>query len=264
MVKVYASGDELLRENRELLNTNRYLSVFFLLDAPLLKQTDKVNYALKAVTEKDVLLAVKVEPYALLLFGAKGAVAELVDFLIDGGYEIKRILGEETVCEEAVRMLGAHGIAYYEALAMDFMEATEKTEPSSAEVETPSESDLPEILECLSNFTADCGLVDPVDAENVRRILGSFRILRVDGRIVSMARICASTEADRKIAAVYTRPEYRGRGYARKVVNTAKNEILDMGKAATLNVDKKNPISNRLYRSLGFVKRFSQGEYRRK
>ena len=34
-----------------------------------------------------------------------------------------------------------------------------------------------------------------------------------------------------------------------------------MNEVATLNVDKKNPISNHLYASLGFKKLFSQGVY---
>ena len=61
-----------------------------------------------------------------------------------------------------------------------------------------------------------------------------------------------------------TKPEYRGMGYARKLVNYAKNEIIAQGKIATLNVDKKNPISNHLYSSLGFKKVFSQGIYKQK
>ena len=85
-----------------------------------------------------------------------------------------------------------------------------------------------------------------------------------DGKIVSMAEISAATPDAMKIAAVYTRPAYRGKGLARLVVNTAKNETLAQGKIATLNVDKKNPITNHLYRSLGFKPVFSQGEYRRK
>ena len=57
--------------------------------------------------------------------------------------------------------------------------------------------------------------------------------------------------------------EYRGKGYARKVVAALQNEILDSGCKAVLNVDKNNPISNALYKSLGFIKLFSHGEYRR-
>ena len=50
---------------------------------------------------------------------------------------------------------------------------------------------------------------------------------------------------------------------AGKVVNSAKNEILASGKRATLNVDRKNPVSYHLYLSLGFERMFSQGEFRR-
>ena len=35
------------------------------------------------------------------------------------------------------------------------------------------------------------------------------------------------------------------------------------GKRVTLNVDRKNPVSYHLYRSLGFERMFSQGEFRR-
>lgn len=61
---------------------------------------------------------------------------------------------------------------------------------------------------------------------------------------------------------MYTRDAYRGKGYARKVVNTLKNEILSAGRRAVLNVDRNNPISYHLYASLGFRRVFSQGEYR--
>ena len=78
-----------------------------------------------------------------------------------------------------------------------------------------------------------------------------------------MASLSPGTDADMRIGYVYTPNAYRGRGYARKVVNSLKNEILASGKIATLNVDRKNPISNHLYSSLGFKRVFSQGEYRK-
>ena len=62
-----------------------------------------------------------------------------------------------------------------------------------------------------------------------------------------------------RITNVYTRGIYRGKGYARKVVNTIKNEILAAGKTATLNVDRRNPVTNHLYRALGFKPVFAQG-----
>ena len=62
---------------------------------------------------------------------------------------------------------------------------------------------------------------------------------------------------------IITRDEYRGKGYARKVVNTMKNEIINTGMIATLNVDQNNPISNHLYKSLGFKKVYGRGMYKK-
>ena len=150
-----------------------------------------------------------------------------------------------------------------QALAMDFMEARRVTEPSAPEVEPAREDDLDEIFDCAQRFVADCGLLDKPEKESFRKVLDSIRVIRADGKIVSMARIAPATGDDLRLVLVYTRDEYRGRGYARKVVNSAKNEILASGKRATLNVDRKNPVSYHLYLSLGFERMFSQGEFRR-
>lgn len=263
MIKTYGDGNALFSENKDFLRTNEYLSSFFALDAPLLKKQDSKNYALCAEACGKKLLAMKVEPYALLLFGSEDVSDELALHLFTGDYEVKAFLCGEDVGERFSEIAKEkYGIEFCEALAMDFMEANEVTEPSSDEVEIPTENDLDEIVCCLSHFISDCGLLDKVDREMTARTLGNFRIIKADGKIVSMTKIMPSTSTSLKIADVYTRPEYRGKGFARKVVNTAKNEILASGKTAVLNVDKKNPISNRLYASLGFVRVFSQGEYR--
>ena len=263
MIKVYPNGTACVEENRELLATNPYQSMFFFLDAPQIKQSTKQNYAVSAENGERRLLCMKLSPYSLLLFGDGALAEELFDYLISNEYEIGSLLGGEALCDEVIKMLQRRfGIRYQEALAMDFMEAREVTEAFCADVEIPTEADLQELVECKTCFVADCGLNAPVSMEQTRQRLKEYRILRRDGKIVSMAAISAATENALKIAAVYTRPEYRGRGLARLVVNTAKNEILAQGKIATLNVDKKNPITNHLYRSLGFQPVFSQGEYR--
>ena len=89
----------------------------------------------------------------------------------------------------------------------------------------------------------------------------TYRVLRRDGRIASVAKVHDWTDTDSKITTVYTRNEYRNRGLARIVVGNALNEIVASGKTAVLNVDRKNPVSNHLYASLGFRKIFSQGVF---
>ncbi|MCT1796796.1 GNAT family N-acetyltransferase [Helcococcus kunzii] len=81
--------------------------------------------------------------------------------------------------------------------------------------------------------------------------------------MVSFAKFKETSDDTMNISDVYTRSEYRGQKLAKKVVNAIKNEIIEKGKIATLNVDQKNPISNHVYQSLGFKKVFSQTEYRK-
>ena len=263
MIVSYQTGAEFLQDNQAYLQTDPYLSTFFTLDAPLLKASDKINYALCCKQDSKRLLALKVEPYNLLLFGEEDLVPELLRFLFDGGYEVKNYLCASELGYVLMRELAAYGRCYEEALAMDFMEARSVTEPSAPEVETAREEDLDEIFDCAQRFVSDCGLLDKPEKEPFRRVLNSFRVIRADGKIVSMARIAPATQDDLRLVLVYTRDEYRGKGYARKVVNSAKNEVLASGKRVTLNVDRKNPVSYHRYLSLGFERMFSQGEFRR-
>lgn len=264
MITEYQSGAAFLEDNRAFLDTQPYMTMFFQMDSPLLRQADQTNYALKCEKENQTLLALKVEPYNMLLFGGAACVPELLRFIMDGGYEMKNYLCEtglgETVAEELREKYGA---VYREGLAMDFMEADTVTEPSSPEVEPARSSDADEIFEYMKRFIADCGLLDKPDYEHTKKTIGSFRVIRENGRIVSTAKSVPSSGRNRSITNVYTPDDCRGKGYARKVVNTLKNEILASGKTVTLNVDKHNPVTNHLYRSIGFKRVFSQSEYRR-
>ena len=155
MIVSYQSGTEFLQENRAYLQENPYLSTFFTLDAPLLKQADKINYALRCEQGEKRLLALKVEPYNLLLFGEKDCAPELLRFLFDGGYEVKNYLCASELGYVLARELASYGRRYEEALAMDFMEARRVTEPSAPEVETAQEDDLDEVFDCAQRFVAD-------------------------------------------------------------------------------------------------------------
>ncbi len=258
MIREYGSGADFLAENRELLERNRYMSVFFFIDGKVLDSATDENYALRAEAEGGVLLAMRVRPYNLLLYGDAAPLGELLGRLSEGGYRFDGILCPMELGE----LLPDSGPESYRlSMGMDFMEALEVTEPSYPGIETPTGADTEELLECFTRFFADCGLPDVPTVESVRARLPGIRLIRADGKIVSCASMNPDTVTSRRLSHVYTRPEYRGKGYARKVVNSIKNEILASGYAATLNVDRKNPVSNHLYSSLGFRKVFSQGVY---
>ncbi|HEU4617775.1 MAG TPA: GNAT family N-acetyltransferase [Gammaproteobacteria bacterium] len=55
------------------------------------------------------------------------------------------------------------------------------------------------------------------------------------------------------IGAVYTPPEFRGRGYASAAVAELSQRLLDAGRRfCTLYADLANPTSNKIYRAVGF------------
>ena len=82
MITVYTNGEEFLKDNSSYLDENRYMSVFFYLDAPLINEVNKINYMLKASNGDKKLLAIKLEPFNLILYGNKDCLEELLSFSV--------------------------------------------------------------------------------------------------------------------------------------------------------------------------------------
>lgn len=263
MVKEYMNGHDFLMENEAFLNTDERLSAMIKTDAAYITSPDKRSYALRVTSGGGTLLALKLHPFPLLPFGDSECVPELLNYI-----DLCRLEAESFLCESGLgeamsrAIYERHGLRCVETLAMDLMAADEVSEPTCPDVCRASAEDAEEICDCVDRFLIDCGLTETQDREATKAAIGTFRILRENGVIVSMAQMPVTELPEVRIRAVYTRDECRGRGCAHKVVNAVKNEILSMGKLATLNVDKKNPISNRLYLSLGFKRILSQSEYR--
>ena len=258
MIKNYPNGEEFIKDNKEYLDEDKYMSSFFYLDAPLLKETNKKNYAFKVFDGNKKLLVMKVEPYYVMLYGDKSLAKEFLECVKELELEINGFYTPMDIGDEIVKLAKGE---YHLSIGMDFMEATEITEPSSKEVESPTEKDAEELFGCYVNFIKDCGLHDEVTMEHILKVIPRLKVLRRDGKIASFCGKSPDASNSLRVSAVYTRPEYRGQGLARKVVNYVKNEILEEGKVATLYVDKANPISNHLYSSLGFKKVHSRGIY---
>ena len=261
MVKVYSDGKTFYEENKSFLLSDKYTEPLFRLDSPLLTEAGKDEYAMRFSEGKSTLLVLCVEPYSIMMFGDVSLADELVSYLISNGYLIKNFMCPMPLGEKLMECFKKKGYAFHVSLGMDFMEAKEKNDTPSDGVEIPTEDDVDEVYEIICNFIRDCGLNDVARKERIREKLATYRVLRRDGRIVSVAKIHDWTDTESKITSVYTRDEYRNRGLARIVVGNAVNEIIDSGKIAVLNVDMKNPVSNHLYASLGFKKIFSQGVF---
>ena len=262
MVKSYPNGEAFIKENHSFLDENKFLSSFFYLDAPILVEPNEDNYALKATSGNKELLALKVEQYPLMFYGDSGLLGELLQYIKHNNLNTKDVICASDIGNKLVKLAPSIlNKEYYLHIGLDFMKADAITEPTSPEVEPATLDDVDELEECLKNFYVDCGLTDRPVREKIISGIDLFRIIRKDDKIVALSKAVPETETSRRVSTVYTRPEYRGKGYARKVTNAVKNEIIKDGKIATLHVDRANPISNHVYASIGFKKMFSKGIY---
>ena len=252
----YDSGLSFIKDNHEFLDENKYMSAFFYYDAKLINITDNNTYVLKVISDNYKLLAMKVKPYDLMLYGSSECVEILMNYLKDNNYIFDKVLCSTEIGD---KLVGNYNFKL--KIEMDFMKATKVNEKSCSDVCTATLDDVDELEKFMNIFLIECGLDGENSKESIAQIINSFRMIKIDGEIVSFAKISEPADGAVRISYVYTNPKFRGLGYARKVVNTIKNEIIEKGYVATLNVDRSNPISNHLYSSLGFEKVFSQGIY---
>ncbi len=88
-------------------------------------------------------------------------------------------------------------------------------------------------------------------------------VLKVDERIVSIARASRGTPNGLAVTLVYTPPQYRNNGYATELVARLCSLILERGKKyCYLFTDLANPTSNSVYMQIGFKPIIDVDEYR--
>lgn len=127
-------------------------------------------------------------------------------------------------------------------------------------IERPAERDTGEIAVCMANFEKDClGKESPAEAffDKARDIRKNpyFFVIRQEGRIAATAQSARETDTHMAINLVYTRPEYRGNGFASALVAHISELILAKGKIPVLYTDLSNPFSNRVYQNIDFVEK---------
>lgn len=136
-------------------------------------------------------------------------------------------------------------------------ELTEVTPPRRprgfARPATPDDALL--VREFVTDFFREIALPCPPDPDvlTARILREETALLWDDGGVRSLACRARYTTTGAAIAPVYTPPAARGHGYAGAVTAELCERILRSGRRfVCLHADRKNPISNRLYRALGF------------
>ncbi|MFD2796259.1 GNAT family N-acetyltransferase [Promicromonospora vindobonensis] len=95
---------------------------------------------------------------------------------------------------------------------------------------------------------------EPLRIEGARRWIGEGGVWLwdVDGEVVHLTGARPPSFGVVRIGPVYTPAEHRGRGYARALVAEVAQQVLGVGHRVCLYTDRNNPVSNRVYESVGF------------
>jgi GNAT superfamily N-acetyltransferase len=110
-------------------------------------------------------------------------------------------------------------------------------------------------------FAVDAGLgAAERDPSFVARVVDetladkAFRLWEVDDKPVATARLRRISTVGARVSGVYTPPELRGRGYAAALTAALSQHVLDAGLFCCLSADAGNPLTNRLYQRIGYVR----------
>ena len=260
----YADTDSFAADVLEILMENEVqnnLPISFLAN-----RSDAVeNWLLGAVKDDAgsvVLTAACTPPFNLVLYETRntpagGAAQVLSDALKELGYAVPGVMAEQGL---ARRFAEAHaGMAYENHMSMNIMrlDAVADFGRAPGVCRPIREEDMFYLPFWTRAFGEECGVEVydiPTAAERLRGRLGTdTNYVWEDGIPVSQAVHGRSTPRGAVVNYVYTPPFYRGRGYAASCVAALSQRLLDRGNQfCALFADAKNPISNGIYRKIGY------------
>lgn len=265
-VKIYDNGIDFYNDNKDLIEDNIIRTIFIKLNSLCIKEINRNNYCIKISNNNDKLIALNMEPYNLLIFGCKYLIKTLAEVLFYNNFNFKglqcsRELYDEFCKEYSLLTGGSFEININLNLLtsdckqqIEFDNYINSDNAANYKVYKSSINDYEEIVPLIEKFDLEIFGEKEANKEKILSEIDNYRYTKEDGKIVSIAMKSKNQKGTCSISYVYTLPEYRGKGYAKKIVSTLRDEIIDENKVAYLNVDNFNPISSHIYYSIGFKK----------
>ena len=215
--------------------------------------------------EAIVLVAMRTPPYNLVLCApaAVEALAPLADHVhaATGPSGLPGVLGPEAAASSFAALWSERSGTRAELRVAQRIYRCETVEPLDGvpgSLRAVTQADRPLIRAWLQGFHAEAmpGLPFDADEATERWLASASRSLWFwmdEDRPVSMVGALGPTPNGIRIAAVYTPPELRRRGYASAAVAGLTQRMLDEGRAfCTLFTDLSNPTSNKIYQQVGY------------
>lgn len=261
-IKLYNNGEEFILDNKWFLDKYSKYTSMLLMDLVVYKKLDKENFCIFITDNELSICAIQVKPFGVVVVGDKELSSELVNCLYVQGFIFDSILSEdllgECIVDEIEKVFNEQ---YNKLLEMTYMECVNTSYIKKYDIVTPSLFDTDEVLELLYLFHEECHLHERPTRSSVIESINMFKVIKENNTIVSIAKLTDGKELEKRISCVYTRKEYRGKGYAKELVSYLTSHSLSLGFRATLNVDVNNKVTNHLYRSIGYYPIYNQTQF---
>jgi uncharacterized protein len=184
------------------------------------------------------------------------AIRALADALVAAGVELPGVTGEAgTAAAFAGRWSEQAGVGATPESGMRLHQAGHARGPHGVPgwLRPAALTDRDLLIDWVSAFSTDIGEpTDRADALVDRRLpAGCFWIWDHDGP-ASIAALTPAVAGAVRVQAVYTPPGHRGHGYAGATVAALTQAVLDDGHRPLLYTDLDNPLTNRIYRRIGY------------
>ena len=263
-VILYQNGIDFYQDNQTIIENNLIETAFFKMNYQHIDSCTKDNYAIKISNESESLIALQRTPYNLLVFGSTNLVTELVKVIISNDLNVNGILTSKTIANFFIDEISKyHHWTFKLRSDMSILTCNKYNELNTNYlIETPSNKDLEELKELQDMFHEEIfHEASDVKISDFEHELSNYLIIRLNDSIVSMIKRVRDEKNICSLSFVYTRKEYRFQGIARILVTSLTNAIVKENKLAYLFVDNNNPISNHLYKSIGYIVKEERLEY---
>jgi len=206
------------------------------------------------------LLALRVFPFNILLSSPGGDFTdEMIRELVSSAAisDVPGVVGSELLCDAFAR-IGGRKIAHRRIMNMLMLRSIKEIPMADGILRPIRKSDLDYLPKWMCSFHEKCEMPSGGETSERSRIEKHMYadrqyVLEKDGVPVSTAEAVNKLRRGIKITSVYTPPSQRGKGYCLSCVSRLASLLLDEGNEfVVINADAANPVSNHVYRKIGF------------
>lgn len=210
-----------------------------------------------------VITAASVKTWAKAIVAGSGHGEEelrlLADYYRRHDNNMQGVVGESVIAEAFAKIYHSGALTRRVMITHELTRIKTLTE-SAGSFEQATMTDIELLTDWYVRFNDEVHSLPRITRVETKKNLtvrieaGNVFIWRDDsGGIVSVAAVVRKTPNSCIIGIVYTPPELRGRGYASSVVSKLTEHILSSGfTKAGLFTEADNPISNSIYRKIGY------------